>query len=371
MTRIFLDSISTTVPDPAVVELTASSLGELWADPAAIHGPGKEAKAALGAARDQIASLLGINPDDLILTSGATEANATVLGTLVTPGTRIITSTVEPAGLASALAVSGAEVVPIGVDETGNPDPEALSKALEEDAAMVSLTHGHPVIGGTLRIEHLGRICRKSGVPLHVDARQLVGWAPLALAEMPIDYLSFSAHHFHGPPGVGGLYVRPGADLKPLIPGGLQERGRRAGREAVPLVVGMGRAAELAEEHLSQATDQVDRVTMDLLARLEAEVEATMLVGPTEDRLPGHLALGFAGVEGTVLANALDAKGIQVAPVPQGADTVLARLGVDEVDAISVIRLRISRLTTTAEIKTFTKEVIDSIERIREASPFW
>jgi len=275
--RAYLDNNATTMVAPEVVEAMLPFYGELYGNPSSMHSFGGQVKRYVDRARDQVAALLGATPYEVIFTAGGSESNnMAIRGALeaLAPEKRhLVTTRVEhPAvgGVFQQLAKSGYRVTELAVESDGSLDMDAFHYALTPDTALVSIMWANNETGVTFPIEEIAEATRERGILLHVDAVQAAGKVPIDMAKAPVDMLSISGHKFHAPKGVGALYVRRGTCLAPLIIGGHQEWGKRAGTENVPGIVGLGRAAALAVEHLADVDDLAnlrDRLEAGLLAR--------------------------------------------------------------------------------------------------------
>src|SRR5688572_17793627 len=284
MDVVYLDNNATTKPAAAVVAAMMPYLTEWYGNPSSVHRFGQRARQGIDEARSQVASLLGCADVELLFTGGGTEAvNTAVRGLLGAraPRKRIVTTTVEHSAtreLCQQLAKEGAEVVEIGVDQLGRLDLDALRAAVTDDAAIVTTMWANNETGVLFPVKEIAAIAKAARVPFHCDGTQAVGKLPVNVAELGVDAMSFASHKFHGPKGVGGLFVRRGLRFRPLMIGGPQERGRRGGTENVPGLIGMGKAAELARTATSQVADVTamqrvaamrDRFEREILARIE------------------------------------------------------------------------------------------------------
>src|SRR5688500_2538700 len=256
MDVVYLDNNATTKPAPEVVAAMMPFLTEWYGNPSSVHRFGQRARQAIDETRGQIAQLINCAEAELLLTGGGTEAiNTAVRGILGAraPRKRIVTSTVEHSAtreLCQQLAREGMEIIEVPVDVRGALDMDRLREAVTDDTALVSIMWANNETGVIFPVDEIAKLCRERRVPFHCDGTQAVGKVPVNVSELGIDAMSFASHKFHGPKGVGGLFVRRGLRIRPLMIGGPQERGRRGGTENVPGVVGMGKAAELARRFL-------------------------------------------------------------------------------------------------------------------------
>jgi cysteine desulfurase len=316
--RIYLDNSATTRVDELVLEAMLPCFRENFGNASSVHIYGQEARACVEAARRSVAELLGADTREIVFTSGGTESdNAALWGVFRSgyrPGNHIITTKIEhPAILATckALESAGAEVTYVSVDASGRVDPKAVEAAVRETTLLVTVMHANNETGVIQPIEEIGEIARRHGILLHTDAVQSVGKIPTSVRELGIDLLSMSGHKIHGPKGVGVLYIRKGTKLTPFMTGGSHERKRRAGTENVPAIAGLGAAARLARERLSEMQTRVaalrDRLDHQILTR----IAGTRINGHAL-RLPHITNISFDGVDGEGAVIALDLEGIAV-----------------------------------------------------------
>ena len=244
--EIYLDNNATTQALPEVRAAVVKAMGGEFGNPSSSHAAGDRAREQLRNARSSLSSLLGCQPDSIIFTSGATEANNTVIRSFSGSGKRIVSTAVEHSSVLAALDRAereGTKVVLLPVDRSGIVDPDGLRKAIAGETALISIQWVNSETGVVQPVAEFGRICSEAGVPFHADAAQAVGKLPVKLRDLPVDYASIAGHKFHGPPGTGALYLRGSAELRGLLDGGDQESGLRAGTENVPGIAGMGCAA--------------------------------------------------------------------------------------------------------------------------------
>lgn len=380
MTTVYLDNNATTMPAPEVVAAMLPYLTEWYGNPSSVHRFGQRARQALDEARGQVASLIGCVETELNFTGGGTEAvNTAIRGMFVAraPRKRIVTSTVEHSAtreLCAQLAKDGAEIIEIPVDQKGALDMDRLAAALDDHTALLTLIWANNETGVLFPIEQIAPICRAKRIPFHCDGTQAVGKLPMDLAAIGLDVMSFAAHKFHGPKGVGGLFARRGVRIRPLIIGGPQEHARRGGTENVPGIVGTGKAAQLAAETL----DQMPRVA-GLRDRLESgilqTIVATAIIGRSHQRLPNTTNIGFARLEAEAILLLLSEQGICAsagAACSSGSlepSHVLRAMRIDGRFAHGAIRFSLSRYTTGQEIDRTLKILPGVIEKIRAVLP--
>ena len=378
--RIYLDSAATTPPAPEVVEAVREAMATSWGNASSAHAAGSRARRIVEEARVKVAALLGGRPDEVIFTSGATEANNTVLQGLPGDRGRVVISAVEhPCVMEAAAALErrGWTVTRVGVDDTGLVDPEAVGKALGKHTALVSVMLANNEVGTIEPVAAIAKLARAAGALVHTDATQAVGRIPVDAGALGVDYLSLSAHKFHGPKGVGALWVRRGAPVTPLLRGGSQEGGRRSGTLNVPGIAGLGVAAELAKTRLAETADQVG-VLRDRLERgIRSGVQGLRLNGPPDLRLPSHLNMSFDLVEGEALLMRLDLAGIAVSTgsaCSSGsvkASYVLTAMGCDEIRAAGAVRFSVGATNTEAEIDRVVGLLPGIVADLRKAPPAW
>ncbi|GAB4248311.1 cysteine desulfurase family protein [Deferrisoma sp.] len=360
---IYLDHNATTRPDPQVVEALAWASQEAWGNPSTLYGVGRAAKAALDRARERVARLIGApDPGQVVFTSGGTEADALALfGRLRLPaaGRHLVTTMVEhKAVLRSAvrLEAEGVAVTYLPVDRAGRVDPRAVEAALRPDTALVSVMLANNEVGTLQPVAEIARVCRARDVPVHTDAVQACGKIPVDVEALGVDLLSLSGHKFHGPRGIGALWVRPGLPLQPLLVGGTQERGLRAGTEPVALAHALGVAADLARERLSEDGPRIAALRDRLWAGLRDAVPGVRRHGDPGRGLPNTLNVSVPGWEAEDLVLALDREGIAVGTgsACTTGDTrpshVLLAMGVPPAEARSSIRFSLGRDNTGEEI---------------------
>jgi cysteine desulfurase len=353
---IYLDSSATTPPAAAVLAEMAELQARAWANPSSLHGYGLAAAEALERSRWRCAAVLGCSPDELVFTSGGTESIHLALlglGATLAPGRLLISAVEHPATVAAAaqLARQGWQVRELPVDHLGRLELHALREALEPPTRLVSLIWGQSEVGTLQELEAIGELCRRAGVPLHVDAVQVVGHRPVQFAALPVDLLSLAAHKLQGPRGIGALLVRRGLALQPLLAGGGQEGGRRAGTEPVVLAAGLARALELSQE---AEPERVAGLRDGLLETLLG-LEGVRLSGPDPrrepgQRLPHHLSVLVADragrpLNGRALVRDLWREGYAVSSGSACSSTgttaspVLRAMGFGEAQAASGLRL--------------------------------
>lgn len=314
---IYFDHNATTPLHPTVWQAMQPFLADVFGNPSSLHTEGLQARDAVEEARERVAQLLGARTEEVILTSGGTEAdNLAILGSVLArqrQGGHIVTSQIEhPAVLAScrALESQGFRVTRLPIGPRGTIDPDDLAHALTDDTLLVTLMHANNEVGTIQPIRACAALAHSRGALVHTDAVQSVGKIPVLVDELGVDLLSVSGHKFHGPKGIGALYVRQGIALDPIITGGPQERGLRGGTEHVAAIVGFGVAAQLAAAHMSEEMSRVAALRDYLEQGILAMIPEVIVNGATAPRLPTTTNMSFNGVDGQSLVVALDLKGV-------------------------------------------------------------
>jgi len=362
--RIYLDYAATAPVLPEVLEAMLPFFSESYGNPSGIHGTGREARKAVEQARRQTARVLGAESGEILFTSGGSESdNLAIQGTaaaLKEKGNHLITTRIEHPAVRNTcrwLEKQGYQVTWLPVDRFGEVDPEAVREAIRPETILVSVMTANNEIGTVEPVAEIGQICREKGVVFHTDAVQAAGSLPLRANEMKADLISLSAHKFHGPKGVGALYIRKGTRLDALIHGGAQERGLRAGTENTAGIVGLGKAIETAEENRESNVRRI-RGLRDLLIReILGRVPEARLNGHPERRLANHCHFSFPGVESEALLLRLDLAGIAASggsACTSGSlepSHVLEAIGLEKDRIQGSIRLTLGRETTEEEIR--------------------
>ncbi|MEA9393249.1 cysteine desulfurase NifS [Acerihabitans sp. TG2] len=384
MKAIYLDNNATTRLDPMVLEAMMPFLSEHYGNPSSIHDFGQPAGIALAKAREQVASLLGARHDsEIIFTSCATEATSTAILSAVAayPERReIITSVVEhPATLevCEHLERQGYLIHRIPVDGQGALDMTAYRAALSERVALVSVMWANNETGVVYPVAIMAELAHEFGILFHCDGVQAVGKIPVSLASTAIDMLSCSGHKFHGPKGVGCLYLKRGTRFRPLLRGGHQERGRRAGTENIVGIVGMGAAAELADIHLPMMTGQIAPMRDRLQSAVLDAIPHTLVMGGEQQRTPNTVNIAFEYIEGEAILLLLNH--CQIAASSGSACTsgslepshVMRAMGIPYTAAHGTIRFSLSRYTREKEIDYVIAQLPPLIARLRAMSPYW
>ena len=385
MKPVYLDNNATTRVDPEVVAAMLPFFTEQFGNPSSIHVFGSSVGAAVRQARGQLQALLGCAHDhEIIYTSGGTEAdNTAILSALETMPDRheVITSKVEhPAilSLCEHLEKTGrAKVHYIGVDAFGRLDIEAYREALSDKVAVVSLMWANNETGTIFPIEGLADLAKEHGALFHTDAVQAVGKVPISLKDSAIDMLSLSGHKLHGPKGIGALYVKRGVRFKPLLRGGHQERGRRAGTENASAIIALGQAAELAAKHMAEEQTRVKGLRDRLEKALVQRIPNCFVNGDPLDRLPNTCNIAFEYVEGEAILLHLNRAGIAASSgsaCTSGSlepSHVLRAMNIPFTAAHGSIRFSFSRDNVDEDVDRVVEALPPIMEKLRALSPFW
>ncbi len=366
---IYFDHSATTPLDPRVAEAMQPCLGPLFGNPSGLYAAGRAARQAIDLARRQVADLLHAAPEEIFFAASGTEAdNMALVGVAeqyAPEDCHIVTSAIEhPAILETCkhLERRGYEVSYLPVTPDGLVQPADLQAALRPNTRLASVMTANNVVGTLQPVAELARLARQHGALFHTDAVQAVGKIPLWMDKLEVDLLSLSAHKLHGPKGVGALYVRSGVRLEPLIHGGGQERGLRSATENVAGIVGLGRAAELAQQEMLDEAVRLARLRQRLLDGIRQRIPNAYLIGHPVKRLPGHICLGLAGQEGEAirLLLALDEAGIAVSSGSACSANhagqpsyILMAMGMDAVRGRGSLRITLGRFNTEAEVDRF------------------
>jgi cysteine desulfurase len=357
---IYLDYNATTPVAPEAAAAMQPFLGPEFGNPSCDYPLGLRARDAVHQARREVAALLNCAPDEVVFTSGATEANNLVLkGVALSRGSgRIITCATEhPAVLAPCqwLASQGFDIVVLPVAAKGLVDPEAVRRALTPDTILISIMHANNETGALAPLAKIAAMAREAGVPLHTDAAQSVGKVKVDVDELQVDFLTVAGHKFYAPKGVGALYVRRGRELTPLLHGASQEAGRRAGTENLPYIVALGAACRLARERHAADAAHLQSLRDLLHEKLKAGCPGLVLNGPEEERLPNTLNVSFVGLAGCDLMAGVPEVAASLGSAchagMEAVSPVLAAMGVSAEVARGAVRFSVGRPTTRAEVE--------------------
>ncbi len=381
--QVYLDYNATTPCDPAVLEAMLPYFTENGYNASSIHHFGQRAMAAVAAAREYIASVIGAaSPDEIVFTGGGSEAdNLAIKGAayaLRDKGRHIVTTTVEhPAVLETVewLGDEGWDVTFVSVDEYGMVHPGEIEAVIRPDTVLVSVMHANNEVGTVMPLAEIGAICRDRGVLLHTDAVQSVGKLAVDVNELNVDMLSMAAHKFYGPKGVGALYVRQGIELTPVIHGGHQEGARRAGTLNQTGIVGIAEALELALSDRAEEEARLDGLRRKLRNAIMKELPETVIVGHPDNVLPGTLNACFPGIDGEAVLLGLDMEGFAVSTgsaCSSGSTEpshVHLAMGIPAEVARGSIRFSMGRYTEEEDIGRLIRVLPPIVNRLREMSP--
>jgi cysteine desulfurase len=380
MGRTYLDYAATTPAHPDVVAAMQPYFTENFGNPSSVYSYGQEAKEAVEAARDSVAFLVGADPEEIVFTSGGTEADNFALegAAFAGKGDHIITSVIEHHAVLETCAFlekRGFKVTYLPVDKDGLVDPHDVKKAITPATRLVSVMHANNEMGAIQPIAEISRVTREAGVLLHTDAVQSTGHIPVNVGELGVDLLSMSAHKLYGPKGVGALYIRRGVELVPYLHGGAQERGRRASTENVPGIVGFGKAAEITAAELECEALRLTGLRDRLIAGILERIDETRLNGHPTQRLPNNVNISVNYVEGEAILVNLDLEGIcastgsACSSGSMEASHVLLATGCPAELARGSIRFTMGRWTTEEDIARVFEVLPPIVGRLRAMSP--
>lgn len=388
MKEVYLDNNATTMVDSAVFGAMSDYFCKHYGNPNSLHRIGTATHKALRESFNKIYDAIGANEnDDVIITSCATESNNWVLkgvyfneilnnGGKLGSKNHIVTTQVEHPAISSAcefLEELGVKITYIPVNSKAGIDAKAVREAITPQTMLVSVMWANNETGVIFPIKEIGEICREKGVLFHTDAVQAIGKIPVNVVESSVDFLSFSAHKFHGPKGIGGLYIRAGLELTPLFHGGEQMQGKRSGTLNVPYIIGMGEAMALAKKHLDFEGDKV-RKMRDKLESALLKHNDVLIIGKDSPRVPNTILASIRGIEGEAMLWDLNKAGIcastgsACASEDLEANPVMSAIGADKELAHTAIRLSLSRFTTDDEIEYAIKVIDSAIARLRNIS---
>jgi len=381
---MYFDHAATTPMHPKALEAMMPFLSEGFANPSSVYSPAREARKAIDTARQRVASLIGAKPEEIFFTSSGTEAdNWAIKGVLEAQskkGRHIITTQAEHHAViytCKHLEKLGYDITYLEVDQDGRVSPKAVEAAIRSDTVLVSIILANNEVGTIQPMAQIGEITQKAGTTLHTDAVQALGHIPVDVNALKVDILSLSAHKFSGPKGIGAQFIRKGTPIAPLLNGGAQERGRRAGTENVAGIVGLAAALEAAHEEMPKEQPRITTLRDSLINKILTTIPHTKLNGPRDNRLPGNVNISFKFIEGESLLLHLDMQGCQASTgsaCSSGAlepSHVLTAMGVSHEMANGTIRFSLGRGTTPQDIETLMSILTKSVTRLRELSPLY
>ena len=385
MRKVYLDNAATTMVRQEVVDAMIPAFTTYYGNPSSLHEFAREAGELVDAARAKVANAINAKPDEIVFTGGGSESDNMVLRGAIAAnkkkGKHIITTAVEHHAVLYTLQAMEregiAELTILPVDEYGLVTAEQVANAIREDTVLVSVMFANNEVGTIMPIPEIGKVCHDKGVWFHTDAVQATGHVPIDVQAMNIDMLSMSAHKFHGPKGIGALYIRKGVRLPALIIGGGQEKKRRAGTENVPGIVGMGTALELAVAHMEDNAKRVGALRDKLIKGIPAAIPDVKLNGHPTKRLPNNVNFSIRYIEGESILLMLDINGIAASSgsaCTSGSldpSHVLLAMGLPHEVAHGSLRMTLSEFTTEEEIDYVLDILPQIVQRLRDMSPLY
>lgn len=384
MKKIYMDNVSTTPILTEVREAMLPFLGDHFGNPSCLHEWGDAAREGIEEARSQVAELIGARSDEIIFTGSGTESNNFAVKGLAlagqNKGKHIVASAIEHFSILHSIKTLekwGFEYTLVPVDKSGLVNLDDLHKALRKDTILVSIMHANNEIGTIQPIKEIAEITKKAGIILHTDAVATAGTLPISVTELGADVLTLSANQFYGPKGVGALWVHKGVRIMPLLDGGVQEGGRRAGTENVPAIVGMGKAAELARASIPTRNKQLVPLRDRLLNELPAKIDHTIITGHPQNRLPGHASFCVEFIEGESMLMLLSTQGIAVTSGSACtsrallASHVLLATGLSHAIAQGSLLCGLGINNTTEDIDYILEVLPPIVDRLRQMSPLY
>ena len=382
MDRIYLDNAATTAVSPEVLEAMLPYFTQCFGNPSSIHSTGRDARRVVDAARKQVAAAIGAQPQEIYFTAGGSESdNWAIKGTAFakrSKGNHIITSAIEHHAVLHTCAwleKQGFEVTYLPVDEFGRVRVEDVEKAITDKTILITIMAANNEIGTIQPIAEIGKLAHDKGILFHTDAVQAIGAMPIDVNAMHIDMLSMSGHKFHGPKGIGALYIHKGVKIDQYLHGGAQERGQRAGTENLAGIVGMGKAIEIATQHLEENAARLTVLRDKLIDGILAEIPDVRLNGHRTQRLPNNVNVSVRYVEGEALLLRLDLAGIagsSGSACTSGSldpSHVLLAIGLPHEIAHGSLRLSLGTDTTEAEIDEVLDKLPGIVKNLRDMSP--
>lgn len=384
MKKIYLDNAATTSLKSEVLEEMMPILKENYGNPSSIYSIGRNARKEVEKSRQTVAEILGANPSEIFFTSGGTESDnwairGVAFAQLRKGKNHIITSKIEHHAVlhtVKELEKEGFEATYLDVDKNGFVNPEDVKAAITEKTALVTVMYANNEIGTIQKISEIGKVCHEKGVIFHTDAVQAVGHLEINVKEQNIDLLSLSGHKFHGPKGVGALYVKKGVRILNLMQGGAQESNKRPGTENVAGIVGLAKALEISMQNRQEKNKDLEKKRDFLITEL-LKIKRSRLNGDRTQRLPGNVNISFEGIEGESLLLLLDAAGICASSgsaCTSGSldpSHVLLAIGLVHEVAHGSLRISLDESTTMEELEYTVSEVKKVVERLRSMSPLW
>lgn len=384
MRRVYLDNVAATPLLPEVSEAMMPYFGEFFGNPSCLHDWGDAPREAMEEARSQVAQLIGANAEEIIFTGSGTESNNFALKGLAlaqqNKGKHVIVSAIEHFSVlhsARTLEKWGFELTLVPVDRYGVVDPEEVRKSLRKDTVLVSIMHANSEVGTIEPIGEIARITSENNVLFHTDAVATAGAIPVDVKKLGVDALSLAGNQFYGPKGVGALWVRKGVRIMPLLDGGVQEGGRRAGTENIPGIVGLGKAAESAKANMAARIEYLTHLRNRLLTELPGKIDHVVITGHPQNRLPGNASFCVEFIEGEAMLMLLNSQGVAVTSGSActsralKASHVLIAMGLSHELAQGSLLFSLG-LNNTPEDIDYVLEVLPPIvDRLRQMSPLY
>lgn len=384
MRKVYLDNAATTPLLPEVREAMMPYLGDIFGNPSSLHEWGDGAREAIESAREQVAALIGADAEEIIFTGSGTESNNFAVKGLAlaqqNKGKHVVVSAIEHFSVlhsARTLEKWGFEISEVPVDKYGVVDPDDVRRNLRNDTVLVSIMHANGEVGTIGPIQEIARITREQKIPFHTDAVATAGTMPVNVMELGVDALSLAGNQFYGPKGVGALWVRKGVRIIPLLDGGIQEGGRRAGTEDIPAIVGLGKAAELAKAHMPERMKQLIPLRDRLLKELTDRIEHVVVTGHPQNRLPGHASFCVEFIEGEAMLMLLNSEGVAVSSGSActsralKASHVLIAMGLSHEIAQGSILFTLGIDNTGKDIDYVLETMPPIVDKLRQMSPLY
>ena len=384
MRKVYLDNAATTPLLPEVREAMLPFLGDAFDNPSSLHDWGDVARQAVDAAREQVAELIGANAEEVIFTGSGTESNNfAVKGMALAQqgkGKHVVISAIEHFSVlhsARTLEKWGFEITEVPVDKYGLVNPADVRERIRKDTVLISVMHANGEVGTIEPIKEIAQIARENKIVFHTDAIATAGTIPVDVKELGVDALSLAGNQFYGPKGVGALWVRRGVRIMPLLDGGIQEGGRRAGTENVPAIVGLGKAAELAKSNMAARMKQLSPLRDRLIKELPAKIEHVMVTGHPQNRLPGHASFCVEFIEGESMLMFLNMEGVAISSGSActsralKASHVLIAMGISHELAQGSLLCTFGLDTNAEDVDYVLKVLPPIVDRLRQMSPLY
>ena len=384
MRKVYLDNVATTPILPEVRESMLPYLEEDFGNPSCLHEWGDVAREAMEAARIQVAKLVGASEEEIIFTSSGTESNNLAIKGLAlaqqNKGKHVVVSAIEHFSVlhsVKTLEKWGFESTLVPVDKYGVVDPEEVRKSIRQDTVLVSIMHANNEVGTIEPIKEIAKITKEKGVIFHTDAVATAGTIPVNVKELGVDALSMAGNQFYGPKGIGALWVRKGVRIMPLLDGGIQEGGRRAGTENIPAIIGLGKAAELAQANMPARMEHLTHLRNRLLTELPAKIERVVVTGHPQNRLPGSASFCVQFIEGESMLMLLNMQGVAVTSGSACtsrallASHVLIAMGLSHEIAQGSILFGFGLGNTSEDVDYLLEVLPPIVDKLRQMSPLY